>query len=68
MVEALGEGDVPTVGDIEELYGGILESVSIRDEESVRFAKSSQPVFVPVTPGEVTCKHWENLMQISLES
>ncbi len=52
-VEALGEGDVPTVGDVEELYGGIFESVSIRDEEPVQSAKSSQPVFVPVTPEEV---------------
>ena len=40
-VEVLGEGDMPTVGDVKELYGGIFESATIRDEEPVQSAKNS---------------------------
>ena len=51
--ESMGEGDVPEVSDVEKLYGGIFESISPPDEEPLRFPKTSQPVFLPVTPEEV---------------
>ena len=50
--DSMGE-NVPEVNNVEQLFGGIFESVCPPDQEPLRYPKGSQPVFLPVTPEEV---------------